>query len=217
MNRCSHHRILLASVLALLLCLTVWGRADSPVVRAVILYSPSRGHCHKVITEDLPALFEKYGDRLQVSGIDTADPSGGALFDAAGEKVDVPSENQGVPILVVADVGIDRITGHRPAIASVDRDIPRRRRGGLARHPRSGRSPGAGGGRAADGSTGNGHIVTQNNCSTTWARQPWHTYSSPTQPPMPARLTHDHQAFETVSSLDHDPVRNDSRSSSWSA
>ena len=105
MHRCSHHRILLASALALLLCMVAsMARVDSPVVRAVLFYSPSCGHCHKVITEDLPPLFEKYGDRLQIIGVNTADPGGSALFDAVGDKFKIPPENRGVPLLVVADV-----------------------------------------------------------------------------------------------------------------
>ena len=105
MNQRSYRRVGLAPALALLLwCCVMTTHADTPVVRAVLFYSPNCGHCHKVITEDLPPLFEKYGDRLQIIGINTADPGGGALFDAAGEKFNIPSENRGVPFLVVADV-----------------------------------------------------------------------------------------------------------------
>ncbi len=35
--------------------------ADEPVVRAILFYSPSCGHCHKVIREDFPPLYEAYG------------------------------------------------------------------------------------------------------------------------------------------------------------
>jgi uncharacterized membrane protein len=73
-------------------------------VRAVLFYSPSCGHCHKVITEDLPPLFEKYGDRLQIIGVNIADAGGSTLFEAAGEKFNIPPEGRGVPFLVVADV-----------------------------------------------------------------------------------------------------------------
>ena len=33
---------------------------DGSIVRAVLFYSPSCGHCHKVIQEDLPPLYEKH-------------------------------------------------------------------------------------------------------------------------------------------------------------
>ena len=35
--------------------------ADETVVRALLFYSPTCGHCHKVITQDLPPLYELYG------------------------------------------------------------------------------------------------------------------------------------------------------------
>jgi len=70
----------------------------------VLFYSPNCGHCHQVITEDLPPLLEKYGDRLQIIGVNIADVDGNMLFGAAGDKCDIPSENLGVPLLVVSDV-----------------------------------------------------------------------------------------------------------------
>ena len=87
MRRGSSAQILLAAMITVLLSITAAGvRAADPVVRAVLFYSPSCGHCHKVITEDLPPLFEKYGDRLQIIGINIADASGNALFNAAGDQ-----------------------------------------------------------------------------------------------------------------------------------
>jgi uncharacterized membrane protein len=96
-----HIRFLLTLALALWILGGV-ARAQAPVVRAVLFYSPSCGHCHKVITEDLPPLFEKYGDRLQMIGIDVSDPEGSALYGAAAEMYRVPEEARGVPLLVVA-------------------------------------------------------------------------------------------------------------------
>ncbi len=43
--------------------------AAEPVVRAVIFYPRLAGHCHKVISEDFPPLFEKYGSQLQIIGV----------------------------------------------------------------------------------------------------------------------------------------------------
>jgi uncharacterized membrane protein len=105
MNRCKQRRILLVSLLVVLLLTAALGaEADAPVVRGVLFYSPSCGHCHKVITEDLPPLFDKYGDQLQIIGISTADASGRALYDAAADRFNIPPESRGVPLLVVADV-----------------------------------------------------------------------------------------------------------------
>jgi uncharacterized membrane protein len=79
-------------------------QAQGAVVRAVLFYSPSCPHCHQVITEDLPPLFEKYGERLQVIGIDVAQQGGQALYQAAIQRFKIPPERQGVPTLIVGDV-----------------------------------------------------------------------------------------------------------------
>jgi uncharacterized membrane protein len=78
--------------------------ADDAVVHAVLFYSPTCPHCHQVITEDLPPLFEKYGEQLQIVGVDVATPGGQALYQAAIERFDIPSERHGVPTLIVGDV-----------------------------------------------------------------------------------------------------------------
>ena len=54
--------------------------SDNGVVHAVLFYSPSCGHCHLVITETLPPLFEKYGDQLSIVGVDVTQTGGQALF-----------------------------------------------------------------------------------------------------------------------------------------
>jgi uncharacterized membrane protein/thiol-disulfide isomerase/thioredoxin len=75
--------------------------ADGPVVRAVIFYSPTCGHCHKVLTEDLPPLVEQYGNQLQIIAINVTLEQGQALFLAALQKFGLQSG--GVPMLVVGD------------------------------------------------------------------------------------------------------------------
>jgi uncharacterized membrane protein/thiol-disulfide isomerase/thioredoxin len=97
----------------LLLCLSAgllpgesWiatGHAQAPVVRAVLFYSPTCPHCHKVITEDLPPLFEKYGDQLQIVGVDVSTTGGQSLFLAAIQQYNIPPENQAVPMLFIGD------------------------------------------------------------------------------------------------------------------
>ena len=72
------------------------------VVHAVLFYSPTCGHCYYVIEEVLPPLFEKYGDRLQIVGVNVNDPAGQALFQAALQKFSL--EHSGVPTLVVGEV-----------------------------------------------------------------------------------------------------------------
>jgi uncharacterized membrane protein/glutaredoxin len=99
--------------IGLLLCLSagllpggLWvapGRAQVPVVRAVLFYSPTCPHCHKVITEDLPPLFEKYGDQLQIVGVDITTTGGQTLFFAAIQQYNIPPENQAVPTLFIGE------------------------------------------------------------------------------------------------------------------
>ncbi|NTU64598.1 MAG: vitamin K epoxide reductase, partial [Chloroflexi bacterium] len=97
-------RWLLIMILALAFPGTPAVQAEPAVVRAVVFYSPSCPHCHQVITEDLPPLFEKYGDQLQIAGIDTTSAGGQALYEAAIQRFNIPPERMGVPTLIVGDV-----------------------------------------------------------------------------------------------------------------
>jgi uncharacterized membrane protein len=72
-----------------------------PVVFAVLFYSPTCGHCHKVITEDLPVMNQEFGDQFQVIFVDTTTEGGGQLYLAAVEALDVPPEYRGVPLMVL--------------------------------------------------------------------------------------------------------------------
>ncbi len=78
--------------------------ANAPVVRAVMFYSPSCGHCHQVITEVLPPLMEKHGDQFEIVGVNVAEAGGQALYQAAITQFAIPQERLGVPTLIVGDV-----------------------------------------------------------------------------------------------------------------
>ena len=71
------------------------------VVHAVLFFSPTCGHCHLVITEVLPPLFEKYGDQLYIVGVDVTQSGGDELFRTALQYFNL--ESGGVPFLVVGD------------------------------------------------------------------------------------------------------------------
>lgn len=77
--------------------------ADEPVVHALLFYSPSCPHCHKVITEDLPPILEKYGDQILILGINTHTEKGNELFTTALSYYNIPNEYAGVPMMVVGD------------------------------------------------------------------------------------------------------------------
>lgn len=92
---------------------------DRPVVYAVLFYSPTCPHCHKVIEETLIPMLDRYGDRLQIAGIDITQPGGQALYQASTERFQVPQELSGVPRLIVGDtvlVGSLQIPQEFPAI-----------------------------------------------------------------------------------------------------
>ncbi|MBN1450833.1 MAG: hypothetical protein JW963_07455 [Anaerolineales bacterium] len=74
-----------------------------PVVRAILFYSPSCPHCAMVIQEDLPPLFDKYGTRLEILGIDVSQPEGTVLYQNAITRFQIPQERLGVPTLIIAD------------------------------------------------------------------------------------------------------------------
>lgn len=71
------------------------------VVHAVLFFSPTCPHCHKVITEDLPPLQAKYGGALVVAGVDVTTPHGQGLYQAVVDHFGLTEARQGVPTLVV--------------------------------------------------------------------------------------------------------------------
>ena len=99
--RCIYLIPILIILLAFLPALHVQAQA-MPVVHAVLFYSPSCGHCHLVITETLPPLFEKYGEQFQIAGVDVTNPEGQTLFLSALQKFG--QESNGVPFLVIGDI-----------------------------------------------------------------------------------------------------------------
>lgn len=101
MPRRTHPRAALAGLLALLAIAAQPARAQTPVVHAVLFYSPSCGHCHYVIQEVLPPLFAQYGDQLQMIGVDVSQPDGQELFLTVLQMFGL--ERGGVPFLVVGD------------------------------------------------------------------------------------------------------------------
>ncbi len=121
-------------ILAIIVPITAPAAADDgAIVRAVLFYSPSCGHCHKVIQEDLPPLYEKYnthedwlfagelpdeetgdlppivglmGDTLQILYINAATPLGSELFGNALLQFEVPENRYGVPNLFIGETNL---------------------------------------------------------------------------------------------------------------
>lgn len=86
-----------------LLSTTSFVSAQSPSVFAVLFYSPSCGHCQKVIQEDLPPLLEQYGDQVSILAINVSAPVGQQLYQDAVQQFKIPDERIGVPCLIVGD------------------------------------------------------------------------------------------------------------------
>jgi uncharacterized membrane protein len=95
----------------LFLCLTIAAgstlqypvKATQLAVRAILFYSPACGHCHQVINEVLPPLFEKYGNQLIIIGVNIQEEAGNSLYQAVITHFTIPADRRGVPTLVVGD------------------------------------------------------------------------------------------------------------------
>ena len=93
--------------------------AQLPIVRAVLFWSKTCPHCHEVITNILPPLQDKYGNRLEIRMFELSDPANLQLFEAALDAFRVPPERAGVPFLIVGDtvmVGSLEIPQQLPAL-----------------------------------------------------------------------------------------------------
>jgi uncharacterized membrane protein len=79
----------------------VQAQTDPPVMRAVLFYSPTCGHCEQVINGTLRPMIDQYGEQLQIIAIDVSQPTSQELFAAAMQMFEL--ERAGVPFLVFDD------------------------------------------------------------------------------------------------------------------
>jgi len=96
------------------------------VVRAVLFFSPTCPHCHQVINEDLPVIFDIHGGpprvwfdqtiaeserafyyitngQVEVLLVDASKPAGGPLYTQSTTSFQIPEPRSGVPRLIVGD------------------------------------------------------------------------------------------------------------------
>ncbi len=89
------YRIIIPIILLISLFISparqAYAQSDSPVVRAVLFYSPTCPHCHLVINETILPMIEKYGDQLQIIAIDVTQQQGQTLFLSAIQKFNLDS------------------------------------------------------------------------------------------------------------------------------
>lgn len=93
--------------------------AKTSTVRGVLFFSPTCQYCHFLIENTLPPLKEKYGDQLDIVGIDISEPKGNEIYQAAVARFQVPDDRRGVPTLVVGDVlmvGVTEVQTQLPGI-----------------------------------------------------------------------------------------------------
>jgi len=78
-------------------------KAQSPIVRALLFYSPTCTHCHVVIDEVLPPLMKQFAGQFEVFGIDVTQESGQAFYQSAIKQYRIPDERLGVPTMIVGE------------------------------------------------------------------------------------------------------------------
>ncbi|MBS1251696.1 MAG: hypothetical protein MAG451_00729 [Anaerolineales bacterium] len=111
--------LLLIAALSVSVLGIAYAQETAPVVRAVLFYSPTCPHCEQFIKEDLPLLYDTYGDQIQIIGVNTMESEGWALYQAAAEHFSIPENRRGVPALIVDDhvlVSGDEINQQFPGI-----------------------------------------------------------------------------------------------------
>ena len=91
------------TVFLLLALVFIPALAQESQVNAVLFYSPTCGHCEKVINEELPPLLEKFGSNLNIVGINVSIQQGQELYKSAIERFEIPEEKLGVPCLIVGE------------------------------------------------------------------------------------------------------------------
>ncbi len=111
--------LITTALLAILFIPFQTAAGQSPVVHAILFFSPSCPHCHKVITEDLPPLQTKYAEKLDILQVDTTTVEGADLYNAAVDLFKIAEDRRGVPTMIVADtvlVGSMEIPAQLPGI-----------------------------------------------------------------------------------------------------
>jgi uncharacterized membrane protein len=84
--------------------------AQEATVKAVLFYNPNCGACKTVINETLPPLLLKYDQSLLIFTVDITQKESSTLYEAALAALSVPSEQRGVPLLIVEDTFLSGAT-----------------------------------------------------------------------------------------------------------
>jgi cytochrome c biogenesis protein CcdA/glutaredoxin len=84
---------------------TAEGEPGKPVARFILFYGETCPHCHEIMEEYLPTVYEKYGDQVEYRYIEVwSDTDQYLTLLGLEKKLGVPEESQGsVPALVIGD------------------------------------------------------------------------------------------------------------------
>lgn len=90
------------------------------VVRGVLFYMPSCGHCEQVIERALPVLKQRYGDQFQLKMIDVTTDAAYEIFARYSEARTGRKDLVGVPTMIIADT---TLVGGNSIFQNVDATI----------------------------------------------------------------------------------------------
>jgi cytochrome c biogenesis protein CcdA/glutaredoxin len=81
------------------------GEGNRPVARFLLFYGETCPHCHEVMDNFLPGVYDKYGDQVEYRYIEVwSDTDNYITFLGLETKLGVPEQDQGsVPVLVIGD------------------------------------------------------------------------------------------------------------------
>lgn len=74
-----------------------------PVVRAIMFWMETCGHCHYILDDVLPPLQEKYGEQFQILLVELVTTTEVDLLYQVAEEYGIPLDQVGVPFLVIGD------------------------------------------------------------------------------------------------------------------
>jgi cytochrome c biogenesis protein CcdA/glutaredoxin len=76
---------------------------DTPVVRMVMFWADTCGHCHLVLEQFFPLLSAEYGDRVELRTLEVSIPEHYELWRDTMDRLNVPTDRRAIPMLIIGD------------------------------------------------------------------------------------------------------------------
>ena len=92
---------------------------EEPVVRGVMFWMDTCGHCHYVLESVLPPLQEQYGAQLDITLVEIASREDADRMLAVAAELGLPPGGVGVPFLVIGErylIGSDQVEAELPGL-----------------------------------------------------------------------------------------------------